>query len=365
MTLFSGITAKAVETSRVAVNVLVRDGDDVTATDHTIVFLHDFLTSAQIWQETLLALPNDLRVIAIDLRGFGRTEHAPIDATRGVRDFSDDVRATLDALDIETAHFVGWGLGAAVATQFAMDHKALSLTLEAPVSFFGLGGTRLDGSLTADDAAGSGAGLVPAELVERVQAGDETADALLSPLTVFRTQFVAEDSELRHEDVWLDSMLETSTATGNFPGDVSGSSNWPGFAPGTTGALNAVSPKYFTIDDLTPLVGKPPVLWIRGDADLIISDESVWDVAVHGRSGNVDGWPGDDFPPQPMLQQTRRVLDAYRESGATAVEVVFAGAGHSIHLERPEEFRAALLESINYLRPSYPPTESIILRSAD
>ena len=82
----------------------------------------------------VLDLPTDLRVLAIDLRGYGSTEHAPIDATRGVRDFSDDVRATLEELQIPTAHFVGWSMGAGVVMQYALEHPVLSMTLEAPIS---------------------------------------------------------------------------------------------------------------------------------------------------------------------------------------------------------------------------------------
>src|SRR5215207_10359519 len=96
MTLFDGIEARSVETPGLAVNVLERAGDDAaTPPERTVVLIHGNLSSALFWQELMLDLPTDLRVIAIDLRGYGGTEHAPIDATRGVRDFSDDIAATL------------------------------------------------------------------------------------------------------------------------------------------------------------------------------------------------------------------------------------------------------------------------------
>jgi pimeloyl-ACP methyl ester carboxylesterase len=106
-----------------------------------VVFIHGNVSSSLFWQETMQDLPPDLRVIAIDLRGFGGTEHAPIDATRGVRDFSDDVRETLAVLGIPTAHLVGWSMGGGVILQYALDHPVLSLTLQAPVSPYGFGGT--------------------------------------------------------------------------------------------------------------------------------------------------------------------------------------------------------------------------------
>ena len=158
MTLFDGIAARIVETPGLSVNVLERTADDpATPPDRTVALIHGNASSSLFWQELMQDLPHDLRVIAIDLRGYGGTEHAPIDATRGVRDFSDDVHATLEALDIPTAHLVGWSLGGAVVMQYALDHPVLSLTLEAPVSPYGFGGTRRDGTrLTADDAGTGG-----------------------------------------------------------------------------------------------------------------------------------------------------------------------------------------------------------------
>jgi pimeloyl-ACP methyl ester carboxylesterase len=49
-----------------------------------------------------------------------------------------------------------------------------------------------------------------------------------------------------------------------------------------------------------------------------------------------------DAPPQPMVTQTRAVLDHYAEAGGSCTEVVIAGAGHSPHLEAHEEFATAL-----------------------
>ena len=134
MTLFDGIVSRTIETSRLTVNILERTEDDpTTPADRTVVFVHGNVSSALFWQEIMQDLPSDLRVIAIDLRGFGGTENLPVDATRGVRDFSDDVFATMEALGIPTAHFVGWSMGGGVVMQYAIDHPVLSLTLQAPV----------------------------------------------------------------------------------------------------------------------------------------------------------------------------------------------------------------------------------------
>lgn len=370
MTLFDGITSRVIETPRLSVNVLERDGDAPdTDPDHTVVFVHGGVASSLFWQEVLQDLPSDLRAIAVDLRGFGDTENTPVDATRGVRDFSDDLRATLDALDIPTAHLVGWALGGGVVLQYALDHPVLSLTLQSPVSPYGFGGTRRDGSHLTPDDAGSGAGLANPGLVQRLIDGDATYAAETSPRTVFRASYVGPGYKSEHEDVWVESMLTTSTAAGNYPGDSVASENWPGFAPGTTGVLNAISPKHFDVTGIVDLADKPPILWVRGEADVVVSDTSFSDVNYLGQLGIVPDWPGDEVAPaQPMVSQTRDVLDAYRAAGGEAAEVSIPGVGHAVHLERPAVFRQALLSHIGYVgipADPAPPTEAIIIRSAD
>jgi pimeloyl-ACP methyl ester carboxylesterase len=370
MTLFDGIAARLVETPRLNVQILERTGDDpATPPERTVILIHGNVSSSLFWQEIMQDLPVDLRVIAIDLRGFGGSEHAPIDATRGVRDFSDDVHETLEALDIPIAHLVGWSMGGGVVMQYALDHPVLSLTLQAPVSPYGFGGTRRDGSALTDDDAGCGGGGANPEFVQRLTDHDTTADAQTSPRSVFRSGYVAEGYTTEHEDVWVDSMLTTSTASGNYPGDGSASSNWPGFAAGTSGVLNTMVPRYFDTSGIVDLAEKPPILWIHGTSDAIVSDGSFYDLNFLGQLGIIPGWPGADVaPPQEMVSQTRDVLTAYEAAGGRVTEITLEGVGHSPHLERPAEFRHALLQAIGYVgapADPAPPTETIILRSAD
>lgn len=370
MTLLDGITARLIDTPRLTVNVLERVGDDPeTPDEQTVVLVHGNVSSALFWQEIMQDLPGDLRVLAIDLRGFGDTENVPVDATRGVRDFSDDVRATLTALGIDTAHLVGWSMGGGVVMQYALDHPALSLTLQAPVSPYGFGGTRRDGSRLTDDDAGTGAGGANPDFIERLAAGDTSADAPTSPRSVFRSGYVNADYDGENEDIWVESMLTTSTATGNYPGDSITTSNWPGFGAGAIGVLNTMAPRYFNTAGIVDLAIKPPVLWIHGTADAIVSDASFFDINYLGQLGVIPGWPGADVAPaQEMVSQTRDVLGAYSAAGGEVTEVALEGVGHAPHLERPGKFRHALLEVIGYIgQPAYPalPTENIILSSSD
>lgn len=49
-----------------------------------------------------------------------------------------------------------------------------------------------------------------------------------------------------------------------------------------------------------------------------------------------------------MVSQTRDVLHGYRAAGGAVTDVVLEGVGPSPHLERPAEFRAALLKVIGH-----------------
>ncbi|MDQ1130621.1 alpha/beta hydrolase [Microbacterium sp. SORGH_AS_0888] len=364
--LSDAFRVRQLDTARLATALHERDGDDPeTPPERTLVFLHDVLASSVSWHPLLRSLPSDLRVLAIDLRGFGDSENLPVDATRGVRDFADDLAAVLDALGLPTAHLVGWGLGGTVALQYAQERPVLSLTLIAPFSPYGLGGTRRDGTRLTDDDAGSGAVTANPELVRRLIARDTGDEAESSARSILRHAFFAPGFVLGDEDAWVDAMLQTSTATGNYPGDTVASAHWPGSAAGSTGVLNALAPQHLDLSDIVRLDPKPPVLWVRGLADAIVSDTSFADPRHLGSLGVIPDWPGEETAPaQPMVSQTRDVLDAYAAAGGAVRELTLAGVGHTPHVERTAIVRQAILEhlGLGFREPS-PATEAIVLRS--
>ncbi|MEV4528170.1 alpha/beta hydrolase [Streptosporangium sp. NPDC049304] len=345
------IENRPVPTGRITQNVLSVVGsatENASESGETVLFVHGNVSSAAFWRATLLALAEaGHRPLAVDLRGFGDTEPAPVDATRGLRDYSDDVLALLDALGLDRVHLVGWSMGGGVVLQALRDRPATvrSATLVNPVSPYGFGGTHgPDGVLNHPDGTGSGAGAANPDFVKLLAAGDTSDDSPVSPRNVMRTMYVKPGTVIEDEDALVASLLSTRVGEDNYPGDAVASEEWPGVRPGTRGVLNSFAPTHFRLDDLHTIDPKPPILWVRGEADVIISDTSLFDLAHLGALGAVPGSPGT--PAQPMVTQTRAVLERY----GPYTEVVL-DCGHSPHIERPAEFRAALSDHLKRSRP--------------
>src|SRR5271154_2322721 len=181
-TLLPGIMLERVPTSRLTVAVLSVTG----RTGPAVLFVHGNVSSSLFWQPTMLALPEGYRPLAIDLRGFGDTDPEPVDATRGLRDYADDLDAAIDALGLDLVHLVGWSMGGGVVLQYLVDrpgsHRVASLPLEDPVSPFGFGGTRgLDGTLCDPWGAGSGGGSANKDFTARLASGARSGESPLSP----------------------------------------------------------------------------------------------------------------------------------------------------------------------------------------
>ncbi|MDJ0335292.1 alpha/beta hydrolase [Salinibacterium sp. G-O1] len=343
-TLLDGIVQHRVSTPRLAASVLERPAESATS---TVVFIHGNVSSSLFWQPTMLGLDSSIRAIAIDLRGFGDSETLPVDATRGVRDFSDDVASVLDSLAVERADLVGWSMGGGVVMQFMLDHanRVNTVTLVSPVSPFGFGGTRGDaGELLSPECPGTGGGGANPDFIATLKAGVADDESPASARTVFRTAYVADPvAHTEYEDLWVESMLTTATGDDNYPGDSVTVQAWPGFGPGRRGVLNTMTPDHFNVSAIVDLPTKPRVLWVRGVNDAIVSDASGFDLNFLGQLGVIPGWPGAEVaPPQPMIQQTRAVLEKYKANGGEYTELAWDNCGHSAHLERPAEFLEAL-----------------------
>lgn len=338
--LLSGIRCHKVQTDRLLQNVYFSGDEHGTP----VIFLHGNFSSALYWEETMLALPQGFWGIAPDLRGYGWTEDKLADSTRGMREWSDDIHSLLKALNIQKAHFVGWSMGAGVIYRFIADYseEIRTATLICPVSPYGFGGSKgADGQPCYADFAGSGGGIVNPTFIKLIQEGDRGTDDPNSPRNVINTFYYKPPFHAAREEDFLTGALAEKTGSERYPGDFIASQNWPNVAPGKLGPVNAWSPKYLAHDvaELLAVKNKPPILWVRGDSDLIVSDQSMFDFGTLGSLGYVPGWPGMEvYPPQPMITQTRSVFERYAQTGGSYGEHVIADAAHGCHLEKPAEF---------------------------
>lgn len=307
-----------------------------------VIFVHGNCSSSYFYDALMQRLPKGFRGIAPDLRGYGETEPKPIDATRGLRDWSDDVIALMDALQIQKAIFVAHSMGGGVVMQLAMDHpsRVSGLVLEDPISPYGFGGTGgADGAPIWPDFAGSGGGTAAPDFTERIAKKDRGTETPTSPRNVMNGLYVKPPFKAPDEEALLDSVLSTRVSDVHYPGPMNPSANWPNVAPGTTGINNAFSPKYMNLSGFADVNPRPDVLWIRGADDQIVSDTSLLDFGFLGKLGAVPGYPGEDvYPPQQMVSQMRQVLERYKANGGLYREEVIADAGHSPHIEKPEQF---------------------------
>ena len=350
--LLPGVQARQVETPRLHVNLLTA-GDEAGA---PVALIHGNVSSARFFEETLLALPADYWGLAPDLRGFGASETKPVDATRGVRDFADDLHALFTTLGLTGArrpHLVGWSMGGGIVLQYATDHpdNVASLTLIDPMSPFGFGGTKdAAGTLCWPDGAGSGGGTANPEYVQRLTTNDRGAESANSPRAVMNAFYFKPPFRVapEREDVLVDEMLRMALGEQNYPGDTQTSEHWPGVRPGRSGVNNAIAAGLCDLSGFAQAASAagaasaPPVLWVRGADDQIVSDTSFLDFGTLGGLGYVPGWPGAEvYPSQPMVAQMRHLLDAYQAAGGRYEEVVIADCGHSPHIEQPEQFRRA------------------------
>lgn len=104
-------------------DVVVEDGATIHVVERgsgpALLLLHGMLLSSDIWVHQLTDLAARHRVVAVDMRGHGRSTlgSRPWD----VETMAGDVRAVVDALDLRGCLLVGHSMGGMVALKLAQD----------------------------------------------------------------------------------------------------------------------------------------------------------------------------------------------------------------------------------------------------
>ena len=69
-------------------------------------------------------------------------------------------------------------------------------------------------------------------------------------------------------------MLTARVGEGFYPGNSTTCGSWPFVVAGDRGICNTMAPNWCDLSGLADIPNKPPILWIRGEQDLMVSDTS-------------------------------------------------------------------------------------------
>ena len=312
-----------------------------------LVLVHGNASSSAFFFPTMYALAERYDVIAPDLNGFGDTEKSPIHSPTALTDWAEDLHAFTQALGLTQFALLGWSLGGGVVMRYAILHpqSLTHLLLMAPMSPYGFGGTRgADGQMYDERGWGSPGGFANPQFLQKLAEKDDSGDPMAARSVLEKSLFAnGYTVSGQWQDLYVQEVFKMPIGPDYYAGDYEALPAFPYVLPGQRGISNALAPQWANVTAIQDIAPKPPILWIRGDADRLVSDQSGSDLAVLGMAGYIPGYPGaDTFPPQPMIAQTRAVLDQYAHKGGRYEEVVMEGVAHAPHLEQPDAFVAAV-----------------------
>jgi pimeloyl-ACP methyl ester carboxylesterase len=107
-----------------------------------LVLVHGYCGDISDWRHQVLDFWRTHRVLAMDLRGHGRSE-APIDpSSYTIEQMSRDVEALVDQVGFQRYHLVGHSMGGAIVQEIALrsPQRLLSLTLHDTSFRFAMSG---------------------------------------------------------------------------------------------------------------------------------------------------------------------------------------------------------------------------------
>lgn len=104
---------------------------EVTGEGYPVIFCHEFAGGYESWEPQVAHFSRQYKVVTWNARGY-----PPSDVPETVDAYSqdnsiEDLRAVMDALDIPTAHLVGFSMGGNIALNFAFKYpeRATSLVI--------------------------------------------------------------------------------------------------------------------------------------------------------------------------------------------------------------------------------------------
>lgn len=94
-----------------------------------LVLVHGLGTSSLLWPQQVAAFSGSRRVIAVDLRGFGRSDRPATPGAYAIPELAADVAAILSELGVDRADLLGASMGGFVAQTLALAQPGLVRSL--------------------------------------------------------------------------------------------------------------------------------------------------------------------------------------------------------------------------------------------
>lgn len=94
---------------------------DMGGDGEPVVLVHSFTSTSEMWAKAGFAPSEDLRFIALDVRGHGQSGKPEDPAAYGVEMVEDVVRL-MDHLELDDAHVAGYSMGAEIALKLATEY---------------------------------------------------------------------------------------------------------------------------------------------------------------------------------------------------------------------------------------------------
>lgn len=95
--------------------------------DELVLLVHGNMTSSKHWDLLMESMDERFTIYAVDMRGFGESTYNK--RITSIKDFSDDIKFFVDALELKDFTIIGWSTGGNVAMQFCADYPDYSKKL--------------------------------------------------------------------------------------------------------------------------------------------------------------------------------------------------------------------------------------------
>ena len=95
--------------------------------NNVLILVHGNMSSSVHFMPLIKSLPENIRVIAPDLRGFGDSSYNNKFST--LRELAEDLKLFMDELGVKKAHLAGWSTGGGIVLEFASMYQDMTESL--------------------------------------------------------------------------------------------------------------------------------------------------------------------------------------------------------------------------------------------